>query len=280
MTVKTNYGSVIVSGGDLQVSFSRRNGALYSVKKGGKELLKGDFRLNFWRALTDNDRGNKQEVRCGQWRKAGQNSRMGIQSVENLGKEVRVETDFSVPVAEGCRGKLIYNVTSKGIHLSYSLDIPEGLHEVPEISMILPLERNCYNELEYLGRGPHENYIDRCEGADIGLYKVKIDDLYVNYQKPQEYGERTGVRAALLKGDGRVSFEADTEMELNVSPYTAYMLEEAAHRHNLPEGDTLYVRLICRQMGIGGYDSWGAHTLEEYKNLSGKKYAYGFSMIF
>lgn len=280
MTVKTNYGSVIVSGGDLQVSFSRRNGALYSVKKDGKELLKGDFRLNFWRALTDNDRGNKQEVRCGQWRKAGQNSRMGIQSVENLGKEVRVETDFSVPVAEGCRGKLIYNVTSKGIHLSYSLDIPEGLHEVPEISMILPLERNCYNELEYLGRGPHENYIDRCEGADIGLYKVKIDDLYVNYQKPQEYGERTGVRAALLKGDGRVSFEADTEMELNVSPYTAYMLEEAAHRHNLPEGDTLYVRLICRQMGIGGYDSWGAHTLEEYKNLSGKKYAYGFSMIF
>ncbi len=280
MTVKTNYGSVTVSGGDLQVSFSRRNGALYSVKKKGKELLKGDFALNFWRALTDNDRGNKQEVRCGQWRKAGQYSWMGIQSVENLGKAVKVSVDFSVPVMAGCDGKLIYTVTSKGIHLSYSVKIPEGLHEVPEISMILPVERDAYSELEYLGRGPHENYIDRCEGADIGLYRVKIPELYVDYQKPQEHGERTGVRWAKLKGEDTLAFEADTEIELNASPYTAYMLEDAAHKHNLPEGDTLYVRLVCRQMGIGGYDSWGAHTLEEYKNISGREYSYGFSMIF
>ena len=145
--------------------------------------------------------------------------------------------------------------------------------------MILPLERAAYTDLEYLGRGPHENYIDRNTGADIGLYKARIDDLYVDYQKPQEYGERTGVRKATLKGDSRVSFEADREIELNVSPYTAYMLEEADHRHNLTEGDTLYVRLILRQMGVGGYDSWGAHTLEEHKIFSMNDYSYGFSII-
>lgn len=150
---------------------------------------------------------------------------------------------------------------------------------MPEISLILPLKRSAYTELEYLGRGPHENYIDRNEGADLGLYKAKIDALYVNYQKPQEYGERTGVRKAVLKGENSVKIEADTEIELNVSPYTAEMLEVAAHKHNLPEGDTLFVRLIARQMGVGGYDSWGAHTLEEYKNLSGKEYKFGFSII-
>ena len=279
MTVKTNYGSVIVSGGDLTVSFSRRNGALYSIVKGGKELLKGDFRLNFWRALTDNDRGNRQEVRCGAWRKAGQYAWMGIQSVENEGKQVKVNVDFSVPVLPECRGKLVYTVTSKGVHVDYSISVPQGLPELPEISMILPLEREAYTDLEYLGRGPHENYIDRNTGADIGLYKTKLDALYVNYQKPQEYGERTGVRKAVLKGDSKIAFEADKEIELNVSPYTAYMLEEADHKHSLPEGDTLYVRLILRQMGVGGYDSWGSHTLEEYKIFAMNDYSYGFSII-
>ncbi len=279
MEVKTNYGSVIVSGGDLTVSFSRRNGALYSVNKGGKELLKGDFVLNFWRALTDNDRGNRQEVRCGMWRKAGKYAWMGIQSVENTGKEVKVNVDFSVPTLPECKGKLVYTITSKGVHVDYSISLPEGLPEVPELSMILPVERDAYTDLEYLGRGPHENYIDRNTGADIGLYRTKLDDLYVNYQKPQEYGERTGVRRAVLSGDGKISFEADTEIELNVSPYTAYMLEEADHRHNLPEGDTLYVRLILRQMGVGGYDSWGAHALEEHKIFAMNDYSYGFSII-
>lgn len=279
ITVKTNYGSVIVSGGDLTVSFSRRNGALYSINKAGKELLKGDFMLNFWRALTDNDRGNRQEVRCGTWRKAGKYADMGIKSVENNGKEVKVSVDFTVPTFPQTSGKLVYTVTSVGVHVDYYINIPECLPEIPEISMILPLERSAYTNLEYLGRGPHENYIDRNEGADIGLYKTKIDDLYVNYQKPQEYGERTGVRNAVLKGDGKVAFEADTEIELNVSPYTAYMLEEAAHKHNLPEGDTLYVRLVARQMGVGGYDSWGSHTLEEYKIFSAAEYRYGFSII-
>lgn len=280
MSVSTNYGSVIISGGDLTVSFSRRNGALYSVKKKGKELLKGDFSLNFWRALTDNDRGNRQEVRCGCWRKAGKYAWMGIQSVVNEGNRVKVNVDFSVPTVPECKGKLIYTVTSVGVHVDYKINVPELLPEIPEISMILPVERDVYTDLEYLGRGPHENYIDRNDGADIGLHKVKIDELYVDYQKPQEYGERTGVRRALLKGKGKVTFEADTEMELNISPYTAYMLEDAAHKHNLPEGDTLYVRLVLRQMGVGGYDSWGAHPLEEHKIFSNNEYSYGFSMIF
>lgn len=279
MTVRTNYGSVTVSGGELEVSFSRRNGALYSVRKQGKELLKGDFSLNFWRALTDNDRGNKQEVRCGCWRQAGKYSWMGIRKVENEGTRVKVSVDFSVPTVPECKGSLIYTVTSVGIHVDSKINISEGLAEIPEISMILPLERKAYTELDYLGRGPHENYIDRNEGADIAIYKLKLDELYVNYQKPQEYGERTGVRHATLKGEGKVRFEADTEIELNVSPYTAVMLEAAAHRHNLPEEDTLYVRLVARQMGVGGYDSWGAHTLDEYKLFSGKEYSYGFSII-
>ena len=53
-------------------------------------------------------------------------------------------------------------------------------------------------------------------------------------------------------------------MEINVCPWTAFQLEDAPHTHELPESDKLYVRAVARQMGIGGYDSWGSHTLDEF----------------
>lgn len=281
MNLKINYGSVIAAGGDLEVAFSRRNGELYSIRKGGKELLKGAMMLNFWRALTDNDRGNKQEVRCAVWKKAGQYTGKGIDmdSIKCDGKEVRLAVDFSVPTSPTSKGRMEYTVTSKGIHIDYRFKAEESLPEIPEISLVFPLERTDYPYLEYLGKGPHENYIDRAVSTDLGLYKTTVDSLFVNYQKPQEHGERTKVRYAKLSGNGKIIFEADREMEFNACPWSAETLENAGHIHELPESDTLYVRAIARQMGVGGYDSWGAHTCDEYKNFAGEEYSYGFSVI-
>ena len=278
MNVKTNYGTVKVWGGDIEINFSRRNGAVYSIKKKGAEILAGDIKPNFWRALTDNDRGSKQAVRCAVWKYAMANCWMGIQKVTNLGDKVTVEVDFSVPTTPQSKGKLIYTITGKAVHIDYSFTPDASLPEVPEISVIIPLKKE-YDKLEYLGRGPHENYIDRNYSADIALYKTSIEDLFVPYLKPQEHGERTGVRRAKLTGTAEIAFEADTEMEINVCPWTSFQLEDAPHTHELPESDKLYFRAVARQMGIGGYDSWGAHTNEEFKNHSGKEYKFGFSIL-
>lgn len=280
MSVDVNYGTVKIYGGDFEICLSRRTGALYSVKSKGKELLKSEMKLNFWRALTDNDRGNKQEVRCATWKKAGELSRQGIdmKSIENKGKEVTVKVDFSTPTVPQCKGQLIYTVSSQGMHIDYSFTPENGMPEIPEISLIFPLNRD-YDTLTYLGKGPFENYIDRAEGANIGLYRIETDELYVPYQKPQEHGERTAVRYAVLSGGDKLTFSADREMEINVCPFDADTLERAGHRHELAESDTLYLRAVCRQMGVGGYDSWGSHTLEEYKNTTDKEYKFGFSMV-
>ncbi len=278
MNVRTNYGTVCVYGGDIEVNFSRRNGAVYSIKKNGRELLCGDIRPNFWRALTDNDRGSKQAVRCAVWKYAGENCWMGIQKVTEKGESVIVEVAFSVPTVPESRGKIIYTVTGKSLHIAYSFSPDASLPEIPEISLIIPLKKE-YDRLEYLGRGPHENYIDRNYSADIGLYKTSIDELFVPYLKPQEHGERTGVRRAKLMGANEIAFEADTEMEINVCPWTGFQLEDAPHAHELPESHKLYFRAVEKQMGIGGYDSWGAHTLDEHKIFSGEEYKFGFSIL-
>lgn len=279
MNVKITYGTVKIYGGDLEVCFSRRSHSLYSIKKNGKELLAGDLQLNFWRALTDNDRGNKQLVRCGVWRHAGQLAGTEIGKIKNNGKNVILELGFTVYTSPVSKGKLIFTIGSKGIHVDYSFSPDPSLPEIPEISVILPL-KNCYETLEYLGRGPSENYIDRNKGAFLALYKTDLDSLFVPYQRPQEHGNRTGVRYARLTAYPQaLTLQADKEIELNLCKYTAYELENAAHIHELPESDTLYLRAIARQTGIGGYDSWGAHTNDEFKNFSGKEYNFGFSVI-
>ena len=249
-----------------------------ALKKKGVEVLSGEIRPNFWRALTDNDRGSKQAVRCAVWKYAKDNCWMGIQKVTEKGDSVIVEVDFSVPTVPESRGKLIYTITGKAVHIDYSFKPDSSLPEIPELSLVIPVKKE-YDKLEYLGRGPHENYIDRNHSADSALYKTDISELFVPYQKPQEHGERTGVRRAKLSGQAEIAFEADTEMEFNVCPWTAFQLEDAPHAHELPESDKLYVRAVARQMGIGGYDSWGAHTLEEFKNLSSKEYKFGFSIL-
>ena len=279
MFVKESYGTICVYGGDIEVNFSRRSHDIYSIKKAGKELLSKNVGINFWRALIDNDKGNKQQVRCGTWRYAGQTAGMGIGEIKKDCNKVTVEVAFSVATIPESKGTLVFTITTKGIHVDYSFECSELLPEIPEISVVFPFKKE-YTDLEYLGRGPHENYIDRCEGAFIGLYKTKIEDLFVPYLKPQEHGERTGVRfASLISGERKIRFEADDEMELNVCPYSITELENAPHAHELPEGDTLYVRAVLKQMGVGGYDSWGSHTLEEYKIHTGKEYKFGFSII-
>ncbi|MBR5437501.1 MAG: beta-galactosidase, partial [Clostridia bacterium] len=202
--------------------------------------------------------------------------------VKNYGTKVTVEWGFTVYTVPECKGKVIFTVGSKGIHVDYSFDAAAGLPEIPELSLVFPLSKE-YERLEYLGKGPDENYIDRNEGSYIGLYKAAVKDIFVPYQKPQEHGERTCVRRASVKkadGSAALTFVSDSEMEINLCPYTAEELENASHIHTLPESDTVYFRAVARQMGIGGYDSWGAHTLEEYKNLCGKEYKYGFSILF
>lgn len=280
MTTRVEYGTLYIFGGDMEVRFSRRSNTLYSIKKNGEELLSSPIMPQFWRALTDNDRGSHMHVRCATWKHAGIDSSFKTVEVKEMGDKVIVKTMFYVHTSPvETLGELIYTITSDAVHIDYSVDVPEGLPEVPQIALTIDSAQSFYS-LEYLGRGPHENYIDRNKSADIGLYKTDIADLYTPYLKPQEHGNRTDVRFAKLLGTKQnLVIEADKSMELNVCRWSVAELEKAGHGYELPQNDTPYITVAARQMGIGGYDSWGAHTLEEHKNLAGKKYEVSFTLI-
>ncbi|MBQ5969057.1 MAG: DUF4981 domain-containing protein [Clostridia bacterium] len=277
---RTEYGHLYLSAGDLEVTFSRRSGRLTGIKKGGEDLLCGDVAPTFWRALTDNDRGNHMGVRCATWRDAGAEAWHRIVRVNETPQAVTVETEFGTHTAPESKGTLTYIFGAKGVHADFAFTPAAGLPEVPLIGLLLPL-KNQYHSLQYLGRGPHENYIDRLESADVGQYRLALEELYVPYLKPQEHGERCDVRYARLIGSKRaLTLWADTVCELNVCKWNAETLERAKHGFELPQSDTLYLRPAAKQMGVGGYDSWGARTNPEYELQSGTTYRFGFTLTF
>ena len=281
LIVNDTYGSLIVMSDDVYIRFEKRErNQLYSIKVGGEELLKEPMRLNFWRALTDNDRGSRAGSRLGCWRDAGDTPGIynnTIWSIENYkilenGKKVIVTSGARVMTQPESRAVLVYTITSKGIEIDMQFTPNDTLPEIPEVSLLFELPPDFEN-VTYLGRGPEENYIDRQTGTKIGLYNTTVKDMWVDYLKPQECGNRTGVRYATIVGEKKAfSVVAEPQMEFNVCHYLPKEVENAWHQKDLKDYDKTVVRCIARQQGIGGYDSWGAHCNEIYKNKTDKSY--------
>ena len=127
--------------------------------------------------------------------------------------------------------------------------------------------------------GPGECYVDRCHGARLGIHRTTAKDNVAHYLVPQECGNRTGVRWAEVtdyRGRG-LRFESSVPMDFSVLPYTPHEMECAAHEDELPPIHYTVVRAALRQMGVGGDDSWGARTHEEYLVDVTKRLEFGFS---
>lgn len=288
LVVADTYGSLRIFTEDINIRFERRErNQLYSVKVGGEELLAAPVRLNFWRALTDNDRGSRAGSRLGCWRDAGNapgiynNTKFSIEGYKILenGKKVIVTCGATVCTQPESKAIMIYTITSNGIEVDMQFRAGEGLPEIPEVSMLFELPGDFEN-ITYLGAGPFENYIDRKCAAQIGLYNDTVTNMYTDYLKPQECGNRTGVRYATLVGNKRQSRSLPSRLWNLTQAIICRCSLKTLGTKELPQSDKTIVRVIARQQGVGGYDSWGATCNELYMNKSDKLYRLKFQIRF
>ena len=129
-----------------------------------------------------------------------------------------------------------------------------------------------YKHIEFYGKGPQENYIDRKDFAAIGVYKQKVSQQYWGYVRPQESGNKTQVRWwKMLNGAGKgLLFESNEPMECSALPYLTDDLsigEEKGQHHSgdLVERPFVSVHIAQRQFGMGCVNSWGAWPRTEYQ---------------
>ncbi len=216
------------------------------------------FRMNFWRAPTDNDRGWAMPKVCQVWKDATATQRL----------PAGVKSDLKVT-----------KLPDQSTLVDWTLTVPKGLPPIPRVGLTFTLPKT--NSVAWLGLGPWENYSDRATAAIFGAHKASVglvsglrdaatltidypkDRLNPdNYTEPGEQGYRTGCRVLEV---GSVRIEAiSAPFGFNVWPYSQAALEGAKHQWDLKEADELTVNVDAVQMGVGGDDSWGARPHSEF----------------
>ena len=281
-----------VRGAHFEVLFSVLNGGLVSYKYAGKEMIEAIPKPNFWRAPTDNDCGNLMGMRYGQWKLASmylshKDFRQGAYGPANMPevevneKSVKVSYTYIMPTTPTSECKLSYEVFGDGrVKTTLTYDPVKELGDMPEFGVIFKFNAD-YDRVEWYGLGEAETYADRKKGAKLGIYANKVADNIARYMVPQECGAKEEVRWAKVtdrKGRGML-FEMDENngpMMFSALPYTPHEMENAMHPYELPEVHYTVVRVAKDQMGIGGDDSWGARTHEEYLLKTDKKMEFSF----
>ncbi|MCL2035564.1 MAG: DUF4981 domain-containing protein [Oscillospiraceae bacterium] len=278
-----------VKGEHFSAIFSKPKGGLVSYKYAGREMIDKIPMPNFWRAPTDNDIGNLMPARYAQWKIASlyashlppsshKSLEGGFQNpvLEEKGNSAVITYTYYLPTTPAAECEVKYTVTGDGTVKADVTCAPKGLPPMPEFGMMFKLNAD-YDNLEWYGMGPEETYVDKESGAKFGVYRNKVADNMAKYLVPQECGNKVGVRYAKVTDNaGRGFIFTGDEMEFSALPYTPHEIENAMHHYELPEVHYTVVRVNMRQMGIGGDDSWGALTHEEYLLPADKKLAFSF----
>ena len=278
-----------VRGENFDVLFSYLNGGLASYRYGGVEMIQMIPRPNFWRAPVDNDNGSLMQMRCGQWKLAsmylshkyptgGHYPGMHIPEIEVLEDSAKITFTYAMPTTPATECKLSYQVYGDGsIRTTLTYDPVEGLGDMPEFGVMFKFDAD-YDNVTWYGMGPEETYVDRCEGAKLGIYRNKVEDNMAKYMVPQECGNKVGVRwASVTDRKGRGMLFTGDAMEFSALPYTPHEMENAMHPFELPQVHYTVVRVSKQQMGIAGDDSWGAKPLPEYLIKTDEKMEFTFT---
>lgn len=296
--IRRSRSETVVSGAGFELRFDGKTGFITSWKVGGSELLRGAIKPNFWRAPTDNDRGNNMPKRLGRWRDAVDSMKLEDLKAESQGSDAVVRAVYAMKPADADL-TLEYRVNGQGA-VTVSMDfVPKSqAPELPRFGMQAEVVRNL-DRLTWLGRGPWENYWDRQTGYPVGRWSRTVEELIHPYVRPQENGNRVGVRWAALtdaSGSGLIvaglapgalqSWPADTTpgsvpedwppyLCVSLWPYTMDDLDRSTHNCMLPRRDFHVFNIDWNQTGVGGDDSWGARPHDEY-TLFCRPYRYQF----
>ncbi len=266
--------------GKMELIFSKVYGGLISLKFGGKEFLDGIVMPNFWRAPVDNDKGNKMTFRYAQWKLASMYAKMiDVKGVEKK-NSVEIRAKYELPTNPISMCELIYEGFGNGkLKVSMEYGGIEGLSDMPLFGMSYKIPKD-YSEVKWYGMGPEENYIDRVHGARLGIFETDVNKNMSEYVIPQECGNRIGTRWLEITDKIGVGIKIASEepFEFSALPYTIGEIESAQHHYELPKSHCTALNINKIQMGVGGDDSWGAPTHEEYLIPSNKGYSFSYTI--
>ena len=266
-----NY--LFVNGGDFTLEFSKQTGYLTRYAVAGLEMMNEGAALtpNFWRAPTDNDMGAGLQQKFVVWKNP--NIKLTSLKWENTDGQVVVRADYDMKEVQA-QLHLTYTINNRGaVKVTQQLAATEGAQVAPmfRFGMQLPMPK-AFNTLEFYGRGPIENYIDRNHATQLGIYRQQVADQFYSYIRPQETGTKTDIRwwKQLNAGGRGLQIVAEAPFSASALHYTIESLDDGwqkdqRHSPEVAPADLTNLCIDKVQMGLGCVNSWGAWPLKQYQ---------------
>ena len=266
-------------GNQFEIAFSKINGALQYYLYSSDTIINQPMLPNFTRPLTDNDRrGWKPHIKLKEWYEASCEVATTTCKKTDANRIV-VQTKYAV-VEHKADVILSWSVNGGGlVNVDYQLIVKDSLPNTPKVGMTCGIN-DKFRSIEWYGNGPWENYIDKNAGAQIGIYKLPIEEFIEPYVQPQETGNRTDVRWMYLSGNNTgLLVVADSVLSMSAWPYSAKSINNSTHTNELQNAGFITLNIDHVQMGVGGNSSWSddAAPLEKYQ-IPATNYRYAFTM--
>lgn len=263
LTITEDFMNIGVNSNGFNVIFSKKKG-LVSYRVHGAEFVRQPLHPNFYRARTNNDAENGHGFRYGEWLYASLYAQCTFKQCEKYKDHAIITYDYLLPNCKDTAVTMQYTVYGDG-SIKLDTDVPEIKDhiEMPVFGFLFETYPE-FKHVTYYGNGPLENYIDRKCGALIDRYTYEVEDNLTPYLYPQECGNRTEVTSfTLSSGEHSLTFKGEP-FEFSALPYTPFQLDQAAHADELPEVYQTVLSINQKQMGIGGDNTWGARTHDEF----------------
>jgi len=275
--VAKGNGNVGANNDDYSVIFRKVDKYVHdgwvSLKDHGKEIITMPPAPTFFRAYVDNDKGFRLQTKSHLWHMLSLYPFTTLTKFEDKGEYVEAEYDYAYPDDESIHSTVNYKAYPESrVEVTIHYYGKENLPIMPLFGWEMKLDKE-YNNIEYFGKGPVENYRDRNNGVYTDVFKTTVEENLTPYLVPQEVGNRTGVRYAKItnnEGHGLLFAAKKETFELGFLPYSAYEMENATHLDELPERSYSWIRIMEGQMGVGGDDTWGAPVQEIFRLDSSK----------
>ena len=270
--VDNQQNFLIVNGEQFVVEFNKQNGFMSKYQVKGMEMIQRGSLLkpNFWRAPIDNDMGAGLQNKYKVWR----NPAMKLEQLQSEVKDGMVVVNASYEMKEVyAKLYLTYVINNEGkVKVTQRMETAADV-KVPNMfrfGMRVQMPAQFVN-VEYYGRGPVENYIDRKDNAFVGLYRQKVADQFYAYIRPQETGTKSDLRwwKVLNAGGCGLKVVAEAPFSASALNYTIESLDDGDQkdqRHSSEVEKTAETNLCIdkAQMGLGCVDSWGALPIDKY----------------
>jgi beta-galactosidase len=287
-------GQVRIEATNFLASFSRESGTLTALKFNGHEILSQTTNgiagpvLQIFRAPTDNDRGFGKWL-ARDWHLAGLDHatrRMeSFEISESKSNFVRISTVATDVVSNGgFKMKTTWLVRGDGVvDMDSSIESFGNLPPLPRVGIVMRLG-DFYSHVRWYGRGPWENYSDRKQSADVGVWSSSVDQQYVPYVRPQENGNKEDVRWLTLAdtntpiaqahgghGEGVLIVSEENPVSFSALHFSAGDFMAAKHNYELKPRQEIVLSIDAKNSGLGN-GSCGPGVLEKYAVLPAQKY--------